>query len=143
MRTLPTTDEYYPDLLVVRTDYRDQRAWDAVRAALAEPWGPKGEESVQQVVYVDDPEWAEASAEDVLAALTGGEDGGESGWSVVFLADRVTMESDLRELLAVNTDPEDDCREFRTEPRQTPHDIHCNLSLGNMDFEDFAPHEFF
>jgi uncharacterized protein DUF6924 len=151
MRTLPKADGYYPDLLVIRTDYHDEQAWQAVKAALAEPWGVKGEESVQDVSYVDDPAWADASVDTVLAALEENEEHGEYGeygWSVVFIADHVTMAGNPGKLLAVNTEIEDDenvedyQREFRTEPRQRPHDIHCNLSLGNMDFEDFAPGDF-
>ncbi|MFD8114346.1 DUF6924 domain-containing protein [Streptomyces microflavus] len=148
MRTLPRTDEFYPELLVIRTDYRDERAWEALKEALAEPWGPKGEESVQEVLYVDDPAWAEAGVEDVLTALTDDEEEGEGGWSVVFIADHLTLESDSGDLLAVDTDTsgsdmEDYSREVRTDRRAAPHDMHCNLSLGNTDFYDYVPKKFF
>lgn len=143
MRTLPKTDEYYPELLVIRTDYRDERAWQALKEALAEPWGPTGEETVQEVLYVDDSAWAEASVDDVLTALTDGGDEAECGWSVVFLADRVAMESESGLLLAVNTYTDEPEREARIEARESSHDMHCNLSLGNTSFEDYVPMKFF
>lgn len=141
MRTLPRTEDDYPDLLVIRTDYHDEQAWQAVKAALAEPWGLEGQTSVQEVLYVDDQAWADASVDEVLTALIDDDD--ECGWSVVFIADHVTMKGNPGELLAVNTEAPDSeehyLREFRTEPSQTPHYIHCNLALGNMYFEAFAP----
>ncbi|MFH8542382.1 DUF6924 domain-containing protein [Streptomyces tendae] len=149
---MPRTDEYYPALLVIRTDYRDEPAWQALKNALAEPWGPKGDESVQEVLYVDDLAWAEAGVDEVLAALTDGdgEDGGECGWSVVFIADRLTMKGVHGPLLAVDTDPEPpggetshDCSQVRIDRGEAAHDMHGNLSLGNMDFSDYMPKRFF
>ncbi|GGW26521.1 hypothetical protein GCM10010381_08410 [Streptomyces xantholiticus] len=71
---------------------------------------------------------------------------------MVFLADGVTMRSEHRALLALDIDTEEadldpayyqelidspPPREFRTAPSGV-HDIHANLSIANMDFEEFA-----
>lgn len=136
------TDDY--TAVVVRTDYGDDQAWRAVRAALAEPWGDEGQYEGRPHL-VDDPRWSEATSDDVVAALRGNQE-----VSVVFLADRTTMQATEHPLLAVTTESRETCfdgeayarlvefgREFRTTPASV-HTMHVNLSLVNMDFEEFA-----
>ncbi|MFF0050743.1 DUF6924 domain-containing protein [Streptomyces sp. NPDC005498] len=131
------------DALVVRTDYRDEQAWQDVVAALMKPWGERQYEA--HVHFIDDPAWAEATVDDVLAAVSGDED-----LSVVFLADRVSMHAEYHPLLAVTTLTREDCAddedyeqltefgsEFRTIPAGAP-EVHANLSIGNLGFEEFA-----
>ncbi|MFH8725533.1 DUF6924 domain-containing protein [Streptomyces termitum] len=147
-RTLPEGLERDTfDALVIRTDFGDDAAWDAVVGELRQPWGPEGEfPSAFQVV--DAPAWAGATADEVLAAV-----GGDEYLSVVFLADAHTMRSPVRALLALTTLWEDETgldpvyyqelidspqpRDFRTVPGAV-HGIHVNLTLGNMDFAEFA-----
>ncbi|MFS8199380.1 DUF6924 domain-containing protein [Streptomyces sp. CWNU-52B] len=157
MRVLPKTDDDYPPLLLVRTDYRDDDAWQRVLTALDQPWvfssAPDGSLK-EDILCVDDPAWADAAPSDVLAALTapeaGDEDGdgdgdgdeeesAECGWAVVFLADRASMEGSEPTLLAVNPDPdpEEQTGSFRIPALETPHNMHCNLAIANMDFDDF------
>ncbi|MFH8628013.1 DUF6924 domain-containing protein [Streptomyces vietnamensis] len=134
-------DEFHA--LVVRTDYKDDRAWQEVVAALMKPWGDGQYEA--QVHVIDDRAWAEASTDDVLAAVRTDE-----YLSVVFLADRMTMEIGSHALLAVTTasreefEEEEDYEaliefghEFRTVPAGV-HDVHANLNIGNMGFEEYA-----
>ncbi|MFF2951570.1 DUF6924 domain-containing protein [Kitasatospora sp. NPDC057965] len=144
MRTLPAVtghDEF--DALVVRTDYQDDASWQAVVAELAKPWGDRHYEPC--VHFVDDPAWADATADEAVAAVCSDEN-----LSVVFLADRTTMQSAHHALLAVTTIRREDCeddedydltteygREFRTLPVGV-HDIHANLSIANMGFEEYA-----
>ncbi|MFC5906037.1 DUF6924 domain-containing protein [Streptacidiphilus monticola] len=78
--------------LVVRTDYSDEQGWQAVRAALMEPWGDWQQDA--DVQFVDDPAWSEASVDEVLAVV-------DEYLSVVFLADAITMREPRRALLAV------------------------------------------
>ncbi|MGW1188174.1 DUF6924 domain-containing protein [Streptomyces sp. NPDC002559] len=131
------------DALVIRTDHHDDRAWHDVVAALTEPWG--GGQYEAHVHFVDDPAWAEATVDEVLAAVRTDED-----LSVVFLADRTTMQAGNHALLAVTTLTREDCeddedygqltefgREFRTIPAGV-HDVHANLSIGNLGFEEYA-----
>jgi hypothetical protein len=138
-------DEF--DALVIRTNYDDEAAWQAVAAYLAQPWGDDGEFEAS-VHLIDDPAWADLSPDEVLNQVRRDEN-----LSVVFLADRVTMQSVPRALLALDTTEDEDedldpmCyqeligfpppREFRTVPVGV-HDVHANLSIGNMDFAEFA-----
>ncbi|WP_328875987.1 hypothetical protein OHT76_41190 [Streptomyces sp. NBC_00287] len=138
-------DEF--DALVIRTDFDDAAAWQAVAAALAQPWGDNGEFEAS-VYLIDDPAWAELGPDEVLNAVRRDEN-----LSVVFLADRVTMQSVHHALLALDIaeDEDDDLdpmyyqelidspppREFRTVPAGV-HAVHGNLSIGNMDFAEFA-----
>ncbi|MFF7331729.1 DUF6924 domain-containing protein [Streptomyces sp. NPDC008150] len=142
---MPRTDEDYPPMLVVRTDHRDDAAWQRVRNALDEPWvfDARDEDNgslKEEIRFVDDPAWADASPDEILAALTASEDGEEPvecGWAVVFLADRTSMEGPRPTLLAVSTDPEEETPPFRISASVTPHEMHCNLAIANMDFDDF------
>ncbi|MBU6530920.1 DUF6924 domain-containing protein [Streptomyces sp. NPDC057245] len=153
MRVLPKTDEDAPPILVIRTDYRDDEAWQRLKAALDEPWVfDRNDEDgglKEDILFVEDPSWTDADPADVLTALTAPEDGqqpdepdeldesDECGWAVVFLADRAGMRGTGPTLLAVSTDPEEDTPPFRVAARSTPHEMHCNLRLANMDFSDF------
>ncbi|MFJ8666592.1 DUF6924 domain-containing protein [Streptomyces sp. NPDC093600] len=134
----PVTGRDPFDALVIRTDYTDDGAWRAVRAALAED-----PESAAHVV--DDPAWAGAGVDEALAAVAGDDE-----LSVVFLADRATMTSPHRALLAVTALTREECDDdeeyarltafgarFRTAPAAV-HGIHANLSLANMGFEEYA-----
>lgn len=147
MRVLPRTDQDYPPLLLIRTYFGDDEAWGRVGAALDEPWvfdeRDEDEGSLkEELLVVDEPAWADASPAEILAALTEPEDGeepDECGWDVVFLADRAGMTGPgtTPTLLAVSTDPEEDTPPFRVSARVTPHSMHCNLAIANMDFDDF------
>ncbi|MFD5032422.1 DUF6924 domain-containing protein [Streptomyces sp. NPDC058220] len=132
--------------LIIRTDYNDEATWQAVVAEATQPWGNNGEFEAH-VHLVDDPVWAGATPDAVLTAVRRDED-----LSVVFIADRATMQSARRALLALTTSTEDEDldpmyyqelidspppREFRTTPAAV-HDVHANLSIANLDFEDFA-----
>lgn len=144
MRVLPAVtgrDEF--DALVVRTDYHDAQAWQDVMTALTEPYGDGPHEA--HVHLVDDPVWAGATVDEVLNAVRGDEN-----LAVVFLADRTTMRTGPHAVLAVTTltreecvDDEDYARltefgvEFRTVPAGV-HDIHANLGIGNLGFEEYA-----
>ncbi|MGW1299293.1 DUF6924 domain-containing protein [Streptomyces sp. NPDC002514] len=100
-----------------------------------------GDSLTEEILSVDDPEWAEATFADVLAALTAPEDGGEPsecGWDVVFLADAASMTGPEPTLLAVSTDPEEPTEPYRVPALGTPHALHGNLALATMDFEEFA-----
>ncbi|WP_331769900.1 hypothetical protein OG948_40000 (plasmid) [Embleya sp. NBC_00888] len=143
MRALPVIDgrEVY-GALIVRTDYGDEAAWRAVMAKLAQPWGPDGEyEAVAHVM--DDPVWADATPDEVAASA-------DDRLGAVFLADGTTMREPDHALLAVELrfgkpwggkeGPNEWValgRRFRTEPRMV-HTIHANLSIANMDFEEYA-----
>ncbi len=126
------------DSLIVRTDYSDDESWKAVRAALLAPQGSDGYEP--SVHFVDDPAWAGAGVADVLAAVADDE-----YLSVVFVADRMTMDSDRHALLAVDTedaaeiqgDREGPFSAFRVEPAGV-FEIDADLRVANLEFADYA-----
>lgn len=144
MRALPAvTGRNEFDVLVVRTDYHDDQAWQVVAAALTKPWGDSQYEA--HVHFIDDPAWAGASVDEVLNAIRADEN-----LAVVFLADRTTMQAESHPLLTVTTLTREDCpddedyeqltefgREFRTVPAGV-HDVHSNLDIGNLGFEEYA-----
>ncbi|MFF8276066.1 DUF6924 domain-containing protein [Streptomyces lateritius] len=126
------------DALVVRTDYTHEDGWRAVGAALAE-------DAELTAHIVDDPAWAGAEVDEVLAAVAADDE-----LSVVFLADATTVASAPHALLAVTTTSRAECEDdeeyarltefgdrFRTIPAGV-HGVHVNLSLGNMGFEEYA-----
>ncbi|WP_051711695.1 DUF6924 domain-containing protein [Streptomyces sp. NRRL S-350] len=126
--------------LVIRTDFGDEEAWQAVLAELAKPWDFDDDEVDPYLHVVDDPAWAGATADAVIAALSGD---GEPG--VVYLADRVTMADHDHALLAVAVLTREECEtdeEFeadsgsvRTVPAGIGH-IHANLMIANLGFGD-------
>ncbi|MGW1564658.1 DUF6924 domain-containing protein [Streptomyces sp. NPDC002144] len=126
------------DALVIRTDYSNDAAWQLAAAGLQQPWTDDMEASCH---VVDDPGWAGAEADEVLAVLP------ECPPRVVFLADALTMR-DEHPLLAVSTSPDpadwDDpvpggglTRRFRILPTAVAEMV-GNLAIANMDFEDFS-----
>jgi len=126
--------------LIIRTDFSDEPAWQSLCTELSRPWGDGDYEPVVHIV--DDPAWSGAMAHDVVAAVSVDED-----LSVVFLADRTTMGDRDHALLAVAVLTRDECEsdeEFEAysgSVRAVPagiHDIHANLSIGNLDFADVA-----
>lgn len=132
--------------LIIRTDYADKVAWQMVVAEVSQPSEGGGEYGAR-VHLVDDPVWAGSTPVAVLAAVRR-----DDRLSVVFVADSSTMQSAQHPLLALNISDEDKdldpmyyqelidsppAQEFRTAPGAV-HDVHANLSLANLDFDDFA-----
>ncbi|MFI6586063.1 DUF6924 domain-containing protein [Embleya sp. NPDC050493] len=138
---LPRLESHHEyTVVVIRTDYTDDAAWAEVTAELAEPWGPD-DDLPAIVLLVDDPAWADAEPDDVLAAARRG-----SHPSVVFVADRHTMWCDDHPLLALDPwydeedpDPIDIAspRAFRILPAAT-HRVKANLAQANLFFAEFA-----
>ncbi|WP_239079254.1 hypothetical protein [Streptomyces sp. SID7909] len=145
-RVLPEIGRDLFDVLVIRTDFSDDEAWNAVVGELHRPWGPGGEFAAA-VHLVDAPAWSGATADEVLAAVV------DEELSVVFLADRDTMQPPVRALLALSTVWEDvsgldpvyyqeliespEPREFRVVPAAV-HGVQVGLALGNEDFAEHA-----
>ena len=116
------------DSLVLRTDFSDDAAWEAVCAAIQEP----SEDGFTACVEcVSDPGYAGVTAER-LAALAG--TGGSHAF--VFLVDRETLSRPERPVLVVDL-LEEPGRAFRVIP-DAMWSIENNLSLGNMDYDEFA-----
>ncbi|MEU9046986.1 MULTISPECIES: DUF6924 domain-containing protein [unclassified Kitasatospora] len=127
--------------LVIRTDFGDDEAWQAVLTELSKPWEFDGSDDVDPYLHIlDDPAWSGATPDDVVAALSG-----DRELSIVYLADRVTMKDHEHTLLAVSVPTREEYasdEEFeahggavRTVPAGIG-DIHANLSIANLDFAD-------
>ncbi|GAA1236527.1 hypothetical protein GCM10009665_28350 [Kitasatospora nipponensis] len=126
--------------LVIRTDFGDEGAWQAILAELVKPWEFDSGDVDPYLHIVDDPAWSGAAADEVVATLSGDEE-----LSVVYLADRFTMDDDEHALLVLAVLTREECEsdeEFeaysgsvRTTPGGIGH-IHANLSIANLDFAD-------
>ncbi|MGJ6969213.1 DUF6924 domain-containing protein [Streptosporangium sp. G11] len=126
MDMLPKVDA----LLVVRTDFSDQERWQAVRNSLGDidkdGWA---KEFSGQVKVVEDPAYQGFTAQQILALLPDGCQG-----PILVIADKVTVDSQEMPFLVIEL-------EFTWEMRVIPSEIpgiHANLSIGNMDFGEFA-----
>jgi hypothetical protein len=113
---------------VVRTDYSDDNAWRALRAAL----DIGGAEDLNwPLLVVDGVEWAGASVDEVLDAA-----GGDTCLDVVFIADRAALIDPEHKLLAVATGT-DSPRQFRVVPSWVIL-LHGTLAATDVRFDVFA-----
>jgi len=118
------------DLVIVRTDYRDDNAWTHLLDAVQ-----RGRIEDDLLVVTDDPGWADADVAQVLAAVP---DECEAG--AVFLADHTAMTRPDHALLAAATyledaDPEV-CPTLRIDPSFVL-TVHVNLLVANQSWEDY------
>lgn len=146
MKPLPTTNE----TLFVRTDYSDDRAWKDVCAAVRamDPemrqaldhfashyeWADEATAMgglTQQIV--DDSEYQGATTEQLINLAS---TGSEPQHFLMFIADETTFSQPDHPILVVDLMLEPG-RTFRTIPSQL-FTIDSNLSIANMDWEDFA-----
>ncbi|MEU8677649.1 hypothetical protein [Streptomyces sp. NPDC048560] len=124
--TLPSPDDLTS--LVLRVDFADDAAWDAVREALDAPYEGSSATCVSDVRF-----------DGVSVRMLMDEDSAAEGDDKVFylfLADRTTMTDPSYPLLAVDLSDEPG-RTIRVPVEWYP-DISTNLSICNMDFADFA-----
>jgi len=124
MRVPDTTDS-----LVIRTDYSDDAAWNAVRAAMRAPSPIDGFQA--NVAFVSDPSLDGLDVDQIIARLPP-----ERRDSFVFVVDATTLRNPEYPVLVVDL-YEDRGRTFRVIP-WSAWSVENNLSLANMDFGDFA-----
>lgn len=122
MKPLPRSDM----ALVIRTDFSDDAAWNAVVAAIRQPV----EGFYAYVEFVDDPAFKDLTVEQLVAV------GDDLSKSYTIVADAVTMSGAEHTLLVVSL-LEEPGRVFRAIPSEMP-SIENNLSITNMDFWEFA-----
>ena len=125
MKPIPVTD----NSLVIRTDFADEAAWEAIIEAVQQPVGDFP--YFADVVFLADADF-DGLDKDQLRGLV--PEGFPHSYLVV--ADRVAIASAEHPLLVVDLQDEPG-REFRAIP-STVQDIAVNLSISNMDFEDFV-----
>lgn len=121
--TLPAT----PGALVLRTDFSDDAAWDAVCETSAAE-SPEG--FAASLTFVSDPAFTGVTAGQAAALAS------ESDRRFLFLCDRATVTDPEMPLVAVDLYDEPG-RWFRVVPGRM-WSAENNLSLANMAFRDFA-----
>ncbi|OEJ48462.1 hypothetical protein AR457_34400 [Streptomyces agglomeratus] len=114
--------------LVLRTDFGDDGAWDAVRAAL----DAAGE--YPHATYVSELRFAGVGGQALMDEEAAADE--DAQIIHIFLADAATMKDPGHPLLAVDLSDEPG-RTFRL-PAQWFPDVSANLSIANMDFAEFA-----
>ncbi len=121
-----TLDDDPDASLLVRTDFMDETAWEALRFDATRPYGPDGFSA--NFAAISDEAFAGMGA-DELASLNGDA-------PVVFAADRPSMAGDERTLIVVDRNQEPG-RSFRVVLRKA-WAVENNLRLANMDFAELA-----
>ena len=117
------------DSLVIRTDYSDDAAWEALCAAIRAP--SPGDGFQANVAFVTDPELDGADVERVMDLLPS-----DLGRSFVFVVDATAIGDPEHPVLVLDLGDEPG-RTFRVIPSEA-WGIENNLSLANMDFHEFA-----
>lgn len=114
--------------LVLRVDFTDDVAWEAIRAAIT------GAHEYLTATFVSDPVFADVSVEALVEAVAAASE--DEKLTYVFIADAVAMVDEEHPLLVVDLFDEPG-RSFRVPPRWFA-DVSANLAIANLDFEEFA-----
>lgn len=122
MKPLPDTSE----TLVLRTDFSDDGAWESLCEAIQSP--QTEDEFVAYVECVSDSAFAGVTAEQIAAL--------DSGRSFVCIVDAQAITDSDHPILVVDL-MENPGKTFRVIPAEM-WGVENNLSLANMDFDDFA-----
>jgi hypothetical protein len=111
---------------VLRTDFSDQAAWDAIRKEVQQPV----DGFYANVDFIDDPDFADISNDALMGVVSR-----NMRHSFMVVADKKAMHGE--HLLLVVDLLREQGRQFRAEPSQIQ-GIENNLSIANMDFAEFA-----
>ncbi|BEL04019.1 hypothetical protein Q0Z83_022100 [Actinoplanes sichuanensis] len=122
MLVLPQPEDLHS--LVLRIDFSNDTAWAEPSAALAS----------EGASLVSEPRFAGLTVQALVNADA--EAGEDDKLTYVFLADATTMTDDEHPLLAIDLYDEPG-RVSRVPPRRYA-DVSANLSIANMDFQEFA-----
>ena len=125
MKRIPETE----NPLVLRTDFSNQAAWERICAIIRKPVGVFRFRA--NVEFLDDVEYAGITKDQLLELLPK-----DYSHSFMILVDRTATALPNYPLLIVDL-YERSGREFRAVPSQIQ-GIENNLSIANMDFEEFA-----
>jgi len=125
MRQLPETR----NALVLRTDFSDQAAWEAICATIREPVGEF--QFLAYVDVIDDPQYADIPKPQLLGLIAK-----DYNHTFIIVVDQTAISQPDHPLLIIDL-YERSGNEFRAIPFQIQ-SIENNLSIANLDFEDFA-----
>jgi hypothetical protein len=115
--------------LVLRTDFSDQVAWEEICRIIRKPVGIFRFRA--NVCFLDDVDFKEIAKDQLLDLIPR-----NYNHSFIILVDQVTISEPEHPLLVVDL-YERSGRDFRALPSQIQ-GIENNLSIANMDFEEFA-----
>jgi len=124
VKKLPSTRES----LVLRTDFSNAATWEEICIAIQEPQTEN--EFRAMVECISDPAFSGLTPENVVSLSAG------SNRSFVFLVDSQAVSSPEHPILVVDLHSEPG-RTFRVIPSEL-WGVENNLSLANMDFDEFA-----
>lgn len=115
--------------LVLRTDFSNQVVWEEICAEIQKPVGPLGFRAY--VDFLDDAEYANITKDQLLQLIPQG-----YNHSFIIVADRtaITQPEHSLQIIELFWQPG---QEFRALPSEIQ-GIENNLSIANMDFEEFA-----
>lgn len=125
MNEIPQTEH----ALVLRTDFSDQVTWDKICAAIREPVGKF--HFLANVDFLDRERYANITKDQLLELIPK-----NYNQSFIILVDKLAISNPEHPLLIIDL-YERSGREFRAIPSQIQ-GIENNLSIANMDFEEFA-----
>jgi hypothetical protein len=126
MKQIPNTEH----ILVLRTDFSNQAAWDLICAAIRRP--DDVYHFIAYVDFLDDEGYSGINKEQLLALIPN-----DYNQTYIIVVDQTTISHPEHSLLIVDLFEENIGNEFRAIPSQIQW-IENNLSIGNMDFEEFA-----
>lgn len=131
LKSLPQTD----GTLLIRTDFSDQTAWQALHTAITTP---NEDGFLGRVHIVDDPAYSELTTEQVISLAPA-----PAGFIFLIVADKTALTTPEMPLLAVLRDEEDDdeMEHEQGELRVIAEELWCienNISLANSDWKTFV-----
>jgi hypothetical protein len=144
MKTLPQSDK----TLMIRTDFSNDAAWENIHSAATRP-GPEFEEatglltdvheaagepldSIEANLHIiNDRDYLGATVEQLLETLD------KAAHQILLIVVDQTAISDPDHPVLIVDLLEEGGRTFRTLPSRV-FEVECNLSIGNMDWEEFA-----
>lgn len=133
-RALPVLEQDVD--LLVRTDFADDAAWSALVAQVRHPKGADVIDDYGDYLrFVDDPAFAGATPEQVMAQIRPREDEAGPVSDVVLIADAVTLSAPGNRLLAVPL-ADDIGLTFPVDPEQAG-TMMVNLAISNQGIEDW------
>lgn len=128
MKSLPQTD----DTLLIRNDFSDQTAWQALHTAITTP---NEDDFLANVHIVDDAAYSDLTTEQVISLAP-------ARGFLLIVADKTALTTPEMSLLAVLPYEEDDeLEQEHGELRviaEVLWSIENNISLANMDWEEFV-----
>ncbi|MBN1583789.1 MAG: hypothetical protein JXA89_23990 [Anaerolineae bacterium] len=123
MKHIPETE----NALVLRTDFTDDTAWEAICKAIQKPVGAFR----AYVDFLDDPQYDGVGIERLISLIDP-----DSDHTFIFVIDRITLSHPEHPILCVDLYDEPG-RTFRIIPAAM-WGVENNLSITNMDFDEFA-----